>query len=94
MRVEERQEPPPPPIRCSAKSAIIAAPRKPRNPPSDGWSSTTASWCRGCATARRITTGTLDKVRAYLSEHRSALPPVPGRPSAPARAVNGAGCGS
>lgn len=39
----------------------------------------------------KITTGTLDKVRAYLSEHRSALPPAPGKPSAPARAVNGSG---
>src|SRR3954468_325831 len=38
----------------------------------------------------RITTGTLDKVRAYLSEHRSASPPGPGKSFAPARAVNGA----
>src|SRR5512140_3172355 len=38
----------------------------------------------------RITTGTLDKVRAYLSEHRSASPAAPGRPAAPAGAVNGA----
>ena len=37
----------------------------------------------------RITTGTLDKVRAYLSEHRTS-PAAPGKPSAPARAVNGA----
>ena len=37
----------------------------------------------------RITTGTLDKVRAYLSEHRSASPPAPAKPVA-ARAVNGA----
>ena len=28
----------------------------------------------------RITTGTLDKVRAYLSEHRTAALPVPLRP--------------
>ena len=27
----------------------------------------------------KITTGTLDKVRAYLSEHGSTLPPVPGQ---------------
>src|SRR5437764_3106418 len=38
----------------------------------------------------RITTGTLDKVRAYLSEHRTASPPAPGRPSPVARAGNGA----
>src|SRR6186997_856521 len=37
----------------------------------------------------RITTGTLDKVRAYLSEHRTS-PAAPGTPSAPARAINGA----
>ena len=36
----------------------------------------------------RITTGTLDKVRAYLSEHRSASPIEPGRPAA--KAGNGA----
>ena len=28
----------------------------------------------------KITTGTLDKVRAYLSEHRSTVPPAPGKP--------------
>src|SRR3954451_13144099 len=38
----------------------------------------------------RITTGTLDKVRAYLSEHRDATPPAPAKPFAPARAGNGA----
>jgi len=37
----------------------------------------------------KITTGTLDKVRAYLSEHRAAQPLPQGKPSA-ARAVNGA----
>src|SRR5258708_39193168 len=37
----------------------------------------------------RITTGTLDKVRAYLSEHRAAPPSPQGKPSA-AVAVNGA----
>ena len=42
----------------------------------------------------RITTGTLDKVRAYLSEHGSTSPPAPGKPSAPARAVNGSGAPS
>src|ERR1700678_2267485 len=29
----------------------------------------------------RITTGTLDKVRAYLSEHRTASPPAQGKSS-------------
>src|SRR5215218_4805636 len=38
----------------------------------------------------RITTGTLDKVRAYLSEHLAATPPAPGMPSASAKASNGA----
>src|SRR5664279_4670384 len=38
----------------------------------------------------RITTGTLDKVRAYLSEYRQASPPAASRPSLPAKAVNGA----
>src|SRR3954470_14850282 len=38
----------------------------------------------------RITTGTLDKVRAYLSEHAGAPLQVPGNPVAAARAVNGA----
>ena len=37
----------------------------------------------------RITTGTLDKVRAYLSEHRTS-PAAPGTPYAPARVTNGA----
>ena len=37
----------------------------------------------------RITTGTLDKVRAYLAEHRSAPPSAPGRPQANAKPVNG-----
>src|SRR3954471_4945096 len=36
----------------------------------------------------RITTGTLDKVRAYLSEHRPA-PAVQGKPPQPARAPSG-----
>ena len=39
----------------------------------------------------KITTGTLDKVRAYLSEHGGTLPPAPGKPSAPARVINGSG---
>src|SRR5258707_8841857 len=37
----------------------------------------------------KITTGTLDKVRAYLSEHRAAPPSPPDKPTA-AKAVNGA----
>src|ERR1700726_9960 len=37
----------------------------------------------------KITTGTLDKVRAYLSEHRTAPPSPQGKPPA-ASAVNGA----
>src|ERR1700694_2281551 len=37
----------------------------------------------------KITTGTLDKVRAYLSEHRATPPSPQGKPSA-AKAVNGA----
>src|ERR1700724_1079332 len=37
----------------------------------------------------RITTGTLDKVRVYLSEHRE-LPPAPGQPAQMAKPVNGA----
>src|SRR5271167_2960294 len=37
----------------------------------------------------RITTGTLDKVRAYLSEHRAAPPSPPSKPSM-AKAQNGA----
>src|SRR6266567_9385767 len=37
----------------------------------------------------KITTGTLDKVRAYLSEHRAAPPSPQDKPSA-AKAVNGA----
>ena len=40
-----------PPSRFSAKSATIAARRARPNRPSGGWWSTTASWCRGCATA-------------------------------------------
>ena len=31
----------------------------------------------------KITTGTLDKVRAYLSEYRGASPSAPSRPSPP-----------
>src|SRR6188472_4669204 len=42
----------------------------------------------------KITTGTLDKVRAYLSDHRSTLPSAPGKPSATARAVIGSGAGA
>ena len=37
----------------------------------------------------KITTGTLDKVRAYLSEHSNGLPLASGKLPAPARAVNG-----
>src|SRR5437773_8582952 len=37
----------------------------------------------------RITTGTLDKVRAYLSEHRAAAPPAPNGQLQPVRPVNG-----
>jgi len=41
----------------------------------------------------KITTGTLDKVRAYLSEHRSAAtsaPPASNKPAAAVRPLNGA----
>jgi hypothetical protein len=38
----------------------------------------------------RITTGTLDKVRAYLTEHRTASPSAPANPPAAVRLVNGA----
>src|SRR5262245_30547820 len=37
----------------------------------------------------RITTGTLDKVRAYLSEHRPAAQPGPNGHLPPVRPVNG-----
>src|SRR5450631_7475 len=37
-----------------------------------------------------ITTGTLDKVRAYLTEHRTAAPPASGKPAAAVRPANGA----
>jgi hypothetical protein len=38
----------------------------------------------------RITTGTLDKVRAYLSEHRPGLAATPSQPSPSAKPANGA----
>src|SRR5471032_2355575 len=38
----------------------------------------------------RITTGTLDKVRAYLSEYRAAPPVAKNKPSPAAKPVNGA----
>src|SRR5580692_11989016 len=38
----------------------------------------------------RITTGTLDKVRAYLIEHRGGASLVPGKPSAQPKLGNGA----
>ena len=38
----------------------------------------------------KITTGTLDKVRAYLTEHRSAAPAAPSKPPANGKPVNGA----
>src|SRR5258707_10186993 len=38
----------------------------------------------------RITTGTLDKVRVYLSEHRAAPPSAPGKPAQIANPTNGA----
>jgi hypothetical protein len=38
----------------------------------------------------KITTGTLDKVRAYLSEHSAAPPSVQSAPSATVKPVNGA----
>src|SRR5712671_5375131 len=38
----------------------------------------------------KITTGTLDKVRAYLSEYSGASPSAPSRPTPAARPVNGA----
>ena len=37
----------------------------------------------------KITTGTLDKVRAYLTEHRTASPSAPGKPRRPRKPVNG-----
>src|SRR5580704_11317935 len=37
----------------------------------------------------RITTGTLDKVRAYLTEHRGGASPVPGKPSVQPKIGNG-----
>jgi len=37
----------------------------------------------------KITTGTLDKVRAYLTEHRTASPSAPGKPQPTARPANG-----
>src|ERR1700678_2298404 len=42
----------------------------------------------------RITTGTLDKVRAYLSEHRGGASPVSGKPSARPKTGNGASAGT
>src|SRR5258708_20105270 len=36
----------------------------------------------------KITTGTLDKVRAYLTEHRAASASVQGAPPAPAKPSN------
>src|SRR5437764_13652269 len=41
----------------------------------------------------RITTGTLDKVRAYLSEHRAAAP-APNGHLQPVKPVNGAAAAS
>jgi hypothetical protein len=38
----------------------------------------------------KITTGTLDKVRAYLTEHRTASPLTRNKPAAAAKPVNGA----
>jgi len=38
----------------------------------------------------KITTGTLDKVRAYLSEHRTALPAAQSEPSPMIKPLNGA----
>src|ERR1700683_3797188 len=38
----------------------------------------------------RITTGTLDKVRAYLTEHRGGASPVTGKPSVQPKPGNGA----
>ena len=38
----------------------------------------------------KITTGTLDKVRAYLTEHRAAPPSAQSKPPAAVRPVNGA----
>src|SRR5436305_10837733 len=38
----------------------------------------------------RITTGTLDKVRAYLAEHRPASTAAAGQPSPVAKPLNGA----
>ena len=39
----------------------------------------------------RITTGTLDKVRAYLTEHRTASPSAQSKPQPVASAMNGSG---
>src|SRR5690242_17829280 len=38
----------------------------------------------------KITTGTLDKVRTYLSEHRTASPSAQSKPSPAAKPLNGA----
>src|SRR5436190_20271186 len=37
----------------------------------------------------RVTTGTLDKVRAYLTEHRTASPSAQSKPQPAAKAANG-----
>src|SRR5437762_11941288 len=37
----------------------------------------------------KITTGTLDKVRAYLTEHRTASPSAQSKPQPAAKPVNG-----
>src|SRR5713101_3085293 len=37
----------------------------------------------------KITTGTLDKVRAYLTEHRTASPSAQGKPQPTAKPANG-----
>src|SRR3954465_13517901 len=39
----------------------------------------------------RITTSTLDKVRAYLTEHRTASPSAQSKPQPVASAMNGSG---
>ena len=79
-----------PPSRFSAKSATIAARRSTAESTFGRLVVNDGKLVSRLRDGARITTGTLDKVRAYLAEHRPASTAAAGQPSPVAKPLNGA----
>ncbi len=69
---------------------LSAARRKRRNRPSGGWWSTTASWCRGCATAPGSRPARSTRSAPISPSTRPLRPQRAGQPSPVAKPLNGA----